>query len=191
MRLTREELLKKHPFWNEEKHDIVKTFYADEPLVIYDKEAYKRYCELPSGTLQNIATLGAFIFSSNGEYKLYRCLIGDVYIKPDGTVLCGDINVKYRRDSWNIYLNKMHGYNGLSVLKVSGTVVGFANKDGVGSPCLRKNTKEISPEVIEKIILTPLEDYGVGVQRFMDAVRETYYADTTNYIMDKCWGGAR
>ena len=191
MRLTREELLEKHPFWNEEKHDIVKTFYADEPLVIYDNEAYKRYCELPSGTLQNIATLGAYIFNQNGDYKLYRCLIGEVYIKIDGTVLCGDINVKYRGDSWNIYLNKMYGKDGLTIMKTSGTVTAFANKDGVGSPCLRVHTKEASPEIIEKIINAPLEDYGIGVQKFMEAVRDTYYKDTTNHILEKCWGGTK
>ena len=189
MRLTREELLKMHPFWNEEKHDIVKIFYAEEPLVIYDIEAYKRYCELPSGTLQNIATLGAYIFSNNGDYKLYRCLIGEVYIKADGTVLCGDINVKYKGGSWNIYLNKMYGKDGLTIMKLSGTVTGFANKDGNGSPCLKKHTKEADSKVIEKIIEHPLEDFGVGVQAFMKEVREIYYTDNTNHILEKCWGG--
>ena len=37
MRLTREELLNKHPIWNESKHDIVAIMYGDEPLVHYDK----------------------------------------------------------------------------------------------------------------------------------------------------------
>lgn len=33
MRLSREELLKQYPYWNEENNDIVKVMYGDEPLI--------------------------------------------------------------------------------------------------------------------------------------------------------------
>ena len=40
-------------------------------------------------------------------------------------------------------------------------------------------------EDAEKILNDPLEDYGVGIQLFMEAVRKTYELDKTNCIMEK------
>ena len=188
MRLTKEKLLEKFPTWNESRHDIVKTWYADEPLVAYNEEEYQKYGELSDRHLINIGTVDAYIYSQNGEYNKYVHLIGSTYIKPNGNVLCGDINIEYGGDIWHINLNKMYNKNSLSILRFSAIVTGFSNKDGTGSPCIKSHTKEAKPEVIEKVINKSLDDFGYGVQQFMEAVRELYYSDTTNYIMDKCWG---
>lgn len=127
----------------------------------------------------------------NGTYSDYRTLIGNVKIAKNGRVLCGDINVKYYGKIHNIHLNKMYGYNSLDILRLGNGVVGYSTKDGCGSPSPVYFTKELDCDVIEHIINQPLPDYGIGIQKFMEAVRETYRADTTNYIMKKCFNYRR
>lgn len=71
----------------------------------------------------------------------------------------------------------------MDILRIDENVVGFSNKYGIGSPSL--NTKEMDKETIEKILNLPLEDYGVGIQKFMETVRQVYDIDGTNHIMEK------
>ena len=184
MRLTNQELLKKWPHWNTRRHDIGKVSYGDEPLIVWDEKMYREFQEL-TGTLSNIKGVDAFIYSQHGKYYIYRTLIGSVYIAEDGTVLCGDIDVQYRGRN-NIVLNNMYGSNRLSILRIGyENVVGFSNSAGLGSPTKKSKTNKMDSDVVEKIINNSMSDYGVGVQKFMEAVRAVYYADTTNYIMDK------
>lgn len=184
MRMTTEELLTKYPTWNTDRHDIVKVMYGDEPLIKWNKEKYEDYQQL-TGTLANIQASEAFIYSQYGDYYIYRTLIGTVYITVNGKILYGDINIHYNGCN-SIHLNKMYGFNALSILKIgSQNVVGFSNADGTGSPTLASRTKEMNEDVIEKIINMELKDYGVSVQELMKAVRESYYTDTMNHIMDK------
>ena len=65
MRLSREELLKQYPIWNESKHNIVKIMYGDEPLVHYDKNEYLKYHNFWSKdkTCANIMAVEAYIYS--------------------------------------------------------------------------------------------------------------------------------
>lgn len=185
MRMTREEILEKYP-WNESHHDIVSVNYGDEPLIRYNQEEYEYYQKL-TGTLANIQAVNAFIYVKNGNYNQYRTLIGNVYIAEDGRVLCGDVNVKYRGKVHNVILNKMYGFKKLDVLRLSGDyVVGFSNADGQGSPS--RYTKEMDKDLIERILNDPLSDYGIGIQKFMEAARELYAEDTTNHIMEKRFG---
>lgn len=107
MRQTKEELLQQFPSWNENRHDIVNVFYGDEPLIIYKENEYEKYQTL-TRTMANIMCSYAYMYSQNGEYNVYRTLIGETYIKPDGTVLCGTINVKYRSKTYSIHLNMMY-----------------------------------------------------------------------------------
>ena len=48
----------------------------------------------------------------------------------------------------------------------------------------------MSKDLIERILNDKMEDYGVGIQKFMQAARELYNEDTTNYIMEKRFGVA-
>ena len=189
MRMTREELKEKwFPSWNESRHDIVAVNYGDEPLIRYNQEEYEKYQKL-TGTLANLECPNAYIYSQNGNYDLYRTLIGEVYIAEDGRVLCGDVNVKYRGKVYNIIFNRMYGFKKLDVLRLGGEyVVGFSNADGQGSPS--RYTKEMDAETIERILNDPLSDYGIGIQKFMEAVRELYAEDTTNHIIKKRFGVA-
>lgn len=184
-RQTRENLLQLYPSWNENLHDIVKVNYGDEPLIIYDQNEYEKYQAL-TGTMANIMCSYAYIYSQNGNFNVYRTLIGETYIKPNGTVLGGNINVKYQGVTNEVFLNRMYGYQSLDILRIGQHVTGFSNKDGVGSPSI--NSREMDKEVIEKILNFPLKDYGYGVQRFMETAREVYELDTTNYIMEKRFG---
>lgn len=185
MRQTREELLQQYPSWNENRHDIVKINYGDEPLIVQNENKYQEYQTL-TGTMANIMCSYAYMYSQNGEYDVYRTLIGETYIRPDGTVLGGTVNVKYRGKPNSIHLNMMYGLKALDILRIGETVVGFSNKDGIGSSSL--NTKEMDKETIEKILNSPLEDYGFGIQKFMECARHIYDMDGENWIMNKRFG---
>lgn len=183
MRLTNEELLNKHPYWNTKRHDIGKIMYGDEPLIKWDEERYKEY-QKPNNPLANIEAVDAYVYARYGTYYLYHTLVGSVCIAEDGRVLHGDINIHYRGCN-SVTLNNMYGFNGLNILNLGQNVVGFCNAGGHGSPSNKFHTKEMDKERVEKIINQPMSDYGVGVQKFMEAIRELYYADTTNHIMNK------
>ena len=187
MRLTREELLNMYPSWNESRHDIVKVFYGDIPLVIYNEKQYELFKTL-TGTLANIEAIDAYIYTQNGNYNKYNTLIGDVYIAENGTVLSGSIKIKYYGLIHDIFLNKIYRKYCLSILRnTSEGTKGFTNKDGLLSPSIKSHTKELNNETIEKILNTPLKDYGESIQKFMEAAREIYEQDKTNYIMEKCF----
>ena len=190
MRLTREELLNKHPIWNEERHDIVKTLYGDEPLIHYDEKEYNKYRDFWSkdNTCANIGAIDAYIYSKNGTYDKYRTLIGEVIISEDGDLLCGDIYVKYGGMRYDIIINNMYGRHSLDILRLSGSgkVLGFSNKDGQGSPSSKRYTDELKDETINKILNSKeLNDYGSSISKFINVARNMYNSDKTNYIMDK------
>lgn len=184
MRMKIEELLEKYPSWNINKHDIVKVMYGDEPLNKWDNKRYEDYLK-STGITSNIQGTEAFIYKHYGDYYIYKTLIGEIYISANGEILSGNINVHYKGCN-SICLNKMYGYNALDILKISShNVVGFSNKGGIGSPTSKNKTKEMSKELIEKIIHNQMKDYGVSVQKFMASVREQYYLDENNYITKK------
>lgn len=188
MRLTRNELLERYPSWNEVKHDIVKTFYGDIPLIEWNKEEYEKYSQL-EGTLANIEAVEAYIWTQNGDYSIYRTLIGEIKIGASGIVLCGDLQVKYEEKVYSIYLNLMYGLKALSIFRNnrSKNLIGFSNTDGLSSPCIKSNTKELDRDLIEKVLKVDPSDYGESVRKFMDAVIDLYNKDKVNHIMEKCF----
>lgn len=187
MRLSREELLRMYPSWNEERHDIVKAFYGDIPLIEWNEEEYKRYCKL-EGTLSNIEAVDAYIWTQNGDYSIYRTLIGEVYLTVGGKVMAGTIHLKYRGVTFTLSINLMYGMRALDILKLSGEKVkGFSNKGGTGSPSNKYRTEELDTEVIEKLFVTDLRDYGSSVRKFMRECIKLYEVDRVNHIMEKCF----
>lgn len=185
MRLTREKLLNKYPSWNEAKHDIVKVFYGDIPLIVYDEKQYEWFKTL-TGTLADIESIDAYIYTQNGNYNKYSTLIGNVYINEEGKVLSGSVEVRHYIFIYNIFLNQMYGKCCLSIMRnTPSSTTGFSNKDGLSSPSIKSHTKELENKTIEKILNTPLKDYGESIQKFMKAAREVYEQDKTNYIMEK------
>lgn len=47
------------------------------------------------------------------------------------------------------------------------------------------NTEELDIDIIKSVINNPMEDYGYGVQKFMQAARKLYTENPFNNIMDK------
>lgn len=186
MRLSRDELLEWYPSWNECRHDIVKAFYGDIPLICWNKEYFDWYSTL-TGTLSNIEAVNAYMWSVNGDYNIYRTLIGEVSISTEGKVLCGDVDVKYRGQIYNVILNLMYGKRGLTILRLKNGVVGFSNKDGQGSPSIQRNTRELEPEVIQKVLTADFRDYGSSIRKFMREAIKLYNEDSINHIMGKCF----
>ena len=190
MRLTREELLNKHPIWNEEKHDIVRVMYGDDPLVHYDSKEYDKYHSFwtTDNNCANIMAIDAYIYSKNGTYDKYRTLIGEVMISEDGEILGGDIYVKFGGMRYDIIINNMYGRHSLDILRLSGSgkVLGFSNKDGQGSPSSKRYTDELKDETINKVLNSKeLNDYGISISKYIQCARDMYNSDKTNYIMDK------
>lgn len=191
MRLSREELLNTYPggaSWNEKRHDIVKTLYGNTPLTHWDKEEYDRFLTY-TGTLSNIFAIDAYIWCMNGDYDIFRTLIGSVYISAKGDILTGNINVKFGGQIYNMHLNLMYGKKGLDIQSISYSGVrGFSNKDGAGSPTIKANTFELSPERIERILAIDLSDYGNSVKEYMKKVGEIYSENKENFIREKTFG---
>lgn len=81
----------------------------------------------------------------------------------------------------------MYGLKALSLLSLRGTgkVKGWCNKDGQGSPTNHINTEELDIDIIKSVLNNSMEDYGYGVQKFMQAARELYTEDPYNNIMNK------
>ena len=183
MRMTKEALLKRQP-WNENVNDIVEVSYGDTPLIRWDEERYQWFKKLTS-TVSNIMAADAYIYVNNGAYDIYRTLIGDIRIGENGNILCGDLTFKNGGKSYTIYLNLMYGMKGLRIIRYSCTAgnVGFINKDGGIASSL--GVKELDAEIIEKVLSDPLSDYGVAVQKIMDAARKVYSDDPTNYILER------
>lgn len=81
----------------------------------------------------------------------------------------------------------MYGLKALSILSLRGTgkVKGFCNKDGIGSPTNHLSTEELDIDIIKSVLNNPMSDYGYGVQKFLQAVRELYNEEPYNYIISK------
>ena len=45
------------------------------------------------------------------------------------------------------------------------------------------NTEELDIDIIKSVINNPMEDYGYGVQKFMQAARELYAEDPHTTIL--------
>lgn len=181
MRLTNEEILTQFPSWsNHPSGNIQQVRYGDIPDYQYTQESYNRYQQKTDPHLLNIFCAEAYIYSQHGA--------GDICINTETQqVLHGLINVPYRNKPITIYLNLMYGLKALSLLSLRGTgkVKGFCNKDGQGSPANHLNTEELDVDIIKSVLNSPMEDYGYGVQKFMQAARELYAEDPYNTIMNK------
>lgn len=78
MRLSREELLKQYPYWNEKNNDIVKVMYGDEPLIKWTHDRVRWENEKDRDPEQTIATLNAvnhWIVACCGDFSDYRTMI--------------------------------------------------------------------------------------------------------------------
>lgn len=188
MRLTNEEILTQFPFWsNHPLRNIQQVRYGDIPDYQYTQESYNHYQQETDQHLLNILFANAYIYSQHGAYDIYKTIVGDIYIHTETQqILHGSISISYRGKPITCYLNLMYGL-ALSLLSLRGTgkIKGWCNKDGIGSPANHLNTEELDINIIKSVLNNPMEDYGYGVQKFMQAARELYAEDPSNNIMNK------
>lgn len=188
MRKTREELLEMCPSWNEDRHDIVKVQYGDIPLYTYTEQDYIMYQNLEDGSIKNLRASNAYIWLKMGDFRRYVTLIGDFIVVNKNGSISSDFGLKIGGIRHNIFSNQMYGLKALSIFRYSGgKVKGFSNKDGLRSPSTKRNTEELSDEIINKILNYDLSDYGNIVRDGLKQCRELYEADKTNLIMEKCF----
>ena len=187
MRKSKQELLEWCPGWNEKTHDIVKVFYADIPLTHYDEGEYQRYqaWAKESSELGAIGGVEAYIYAMNGTYDIYHTFMGDIKIHEDGNVLCGDITFKVGQSKYTLAINRMYGWNGLSIHKHHHDIgcIAFVNNNGGGATSAK--IKELDKDIVEKVLNKEFPDYGIGVQKFMEAAREVYKIDPVNHILER------
>lgn len=157
-------------------------------MIHYDDKEYEDYCGLEDGTLKNLGTVNAYIYSQNGAYDIYRTELGEFYMSENNEVLCGNLGIKYRGKIYNIIINNMYGMNALTILRLQGEKVGgWCNIDGQGSPSNSTRTEELEDDIIEKVFNRDITNYGDSVHKFIDKAKEMYYKDKTNYILTKCF----
>lgn len=188
MRLSRNDLLKMYPSWNETKNNIVKVLYGDIPLVEWNKTEYERYRQLDSDVADISFGADAYVWTQNGDYSLYSTLIGRIAIGSSGEVLYGDLRIKNRGTLYLVHLNLMYGLNSFSVFRNNGAIdlVGFSSKDGLTSSRIKSHTNELNRYTIEEVLKTDLSDYGDSIKKFMETAAALYSKDKINYIMEKC-----
>lgn len=167
MRLSKEELLEKEPWFAscnaDTRNKIVEIKYGDIPIRI-----------VPNNV------------------EVYETLLGGCHINEYKTIIHGSYDIRYGGRIFSIFLSNTipNQSTGLSIMVLGGMKVkGFCNKNGLGSPSILSFTEELPQETIEKVLSLPLNDYGYGVQYFMEECRKVYNADKTNYIMSKTFGG--
>ena len=197
MRLTNEEILTQFPSWSNRlsvkdcihhSGNIQQVRYGDIPDCQYIQESYNHYQQETDLHLLNILCANAYIYSQYGAYDTYKTIAGDIYIHTETQrVLYGSINIPYRGKPITCYMNLMYWLEALSLLSLRGTekVKRWCNKDGQGSPANHLNTEELDTDIIKSVLNNPMEDYGYGVQKFMQAARELYAEDPYNTIMNK------
>lgn len=196
MRLTNEEILTQFQSWsNHPSGNIQQVRYGDIPDCQYTQDYYNRYQQETDPHLLIICCAEAYIYSQHGAFDIYKTIAGDIYIHTETQqILHGSINVPYRNKPITIHLNLMYGLKALSLLSLRGIgkVKGFCNKNGIGSmtchwfsPANHLNTEELDTDIIKSVLNNPMEDYGYGVQKFMQAARELYAEDPFNTITNK------
>lgn len=182
MRLSEEELKKKYAAsWNDKKGNIVSVLYGDIPHTVWDAETFKRL---------TWDTLNRYIYANVGEFDEYYTLLGGSRIKKDGTVLCCDINVKYRGLTWSITLNELYGYHRLSILYLpygDGIIQGWSTKDNSIAKILSPTGKykNIEHDILSILDDARVEEYGYGIKQALKRCRELYLSDTTNYFDER------
>ena len=87
-------------------------------------------------------------------------------------------------DVTNIYIDNELMKNSLTIMSIRTDVVyGWKNKTGQNSPSLRN--KKLDDDKIEKVLSSKwLQDFGYGVQVYIDTIKKIYESDKTNCFTD-------
>lgn len=183
IRLSKEYLTGRFPSWND-KQDIVKVMYGDEPLYIVD-----RVVETDNSTINNIFGVQNYIFTRNGKYAKYRTLIGEIAINAEGNVLYGELGIKYRRKMHRVFLTNMYGRRILKIICVyhGGHIKGWSNFKIISLSGFLKLNDELPIKTVNKLFQQKdLKDYGESVQKFV-AECSSIVEESDNHFLDELY----
>lgn len=175
MRLSREELLKQYPYWNEENNDIVKVMYGDEPLIKWTHDRVRWENEKDKDPDSIIATLNAvehYIVARCGDFGDYRTMIGGVKVLTRNRIGSCDINIKYNGKTYNLMLNELYGKTIMSLTLNTSTI--FRTYDiGKDSSWISTRWKPMDKEEALKVVdVKRVADYGDVVKKAVERCRE-------------------
>ena len=179
MRLSREELLKQYPYWNEENNDIVKVMYGDEPLIKWTHDRVRWENEKDRDPEQTIATLNAvdhWIVARCGDFGDYRTMIGGVKVLTRNRIGACDINIKFNGKTYNLILNELYGKTIMSLSLNTSTI--YRTYDiGQDSSWISTRWTPMSKEEALKVVdVKRVADYGDVVKRAVERCREIILA---------------
>lgn len=181
MRSSKEDLKEQFPSWND-KQDIIKVMYGDEPLCIVD-----RVIETDNPTINNIYGVQNYIFTCNGKYEKYQTLIGSVAINADGNILYGNVGIKYRGKIHDVFLNNIYGKETLKIICIyhDGHIKGWSNVETMSPSRVQKLNDELPIDTVNKLFQRKyLQDYGESVQKFIAECRSVV-AKSDNHFLDE------
>lgn len=188
MRKSLEEIREITPWCYYHDVDLIKVYYGDCPVRTYTKKDHEWHEEISktNKTLANLGAAEAITWSLYGDYDVYDIGIGSIVAaKNDRRILHGELKLK-RQIDWYISYNSMWDTEKLNILHLRDIVQGWSSYYAFGSPATKAATKEMDEDIIEWLLNYKNDDYGEIVERFLEAARELYEKDKTNYIMEKC-----
>lgn len=188
MRKTDEELRTAYPWKSHMFDNIGAVMYGDIPFEIHDEEWYKTTIKIAEGnnTISNIFAVDCWIYEMIGSHDVYETEHGEIGIK-DGEAIYGDFNIHYGGCVYNTFFNNIYSdnesmKNSLMICCIgTDKISGWRNKNGQSSPSLR--CKKLDDDKIEKVLSSKwLNDFGYGVQVYINTIKKVYESDKTNYF---------
>lgn len=190
MRKTDEELKTAYPWKSHMFDNIGAVMYGDIPFETHYEEWYKSTVKITEGNniISDIFAVDHWIYKMIGDHDVYETEHGKIGIK-DGEVIYGDFNIHYGGCVYNTFFNNIYSDNesmkdSLMICYIgTDKTFGWRNKNGQSSPSLR--CKKLDDDKIEKVLSSKwLNDFGYGVQVYIDTIKKVYESDKTNYFMD-------
>lgn len=179
MRLTREELLKQYPYWNEKNNDIVKVMYGDEPLIKWTHDRVRWENEKdkdPDSIVATLNTVEHYIVARCGDFGDYRTMIGGVKVLTRNRIGSCDINIKYNGKTYNLMLNELYGKTIMSLSLNTSTIYRTYDIGQDSSWISIKWTPMSKEEALKVVDVKHVADYGDVVKRAVERCREIILA---------------
>lgn len=189
MRKTDEELRTTYPWKSHMFDNISAVMYGDIPFERHNEEWYKSTVKITedNNMISDLFAVDHWIYKMIGDHDVYETEHGKFGIK-DGEVIYGDFSIHYGGYVYdtlfnNIYIDNELMKNSLTIMSIrTDEVSGWRNKTGQNSPSLRN--KKLDDDKIEKVLSSKwLQDFGYGVQVYIDTIKKIYESDKTNYFM--------
>lgn len=183
MRKTNAALAADYPSYAETLGDRIGTvLYGDEPMINYNKEYYDRMAILSEkdNTIANLLGIDQYVYKANGDFLVYRMLCGDIYTKPDGTILSASVVVKCRGKIYKVWLFRMYGDDRFSITYNSGGGV-YQIWCGTEDKYYAPLTYKLMEYDTAMSVVSVKHDYGKVYQDVLDICKDKLLNDKNNY----------